>query len=333
MQRPDFARNPRLDILLNQRIPYYGIAVVILLWLLSGIYIVGPDEQGVIRRFGEQVRVTGPGPHWHLPFPIERVNTPKVTEVRRIEVGFRTIHPGPPARYREVLEESLMLTGDENIVDAEIIVQYKIRDAVKYLFNVAAQEELVRDVAEAALRQVVGRHNIDEALTENKAQIEDETREKLQSLLDLYKSGMVVNLVKFQAVRPPREVDAAFKDVASAKEDKQRLIQEAEAYRNDVIPKARGNAEKQIREAEAYKIERVKRAQGEAERFESVLKEYQKAKGVTETRLYLETMENILPGLRKYVVKTDEKGGLLNVLPLEGGRVQQLPSSNKGGGE
>jgi len=300
--------------------------MVILLWLLSGIYIVGPDEQGVIRRFGKQVRVTGPGPHWHLPFPIEQVNTPKVTQVRRIEVGFRTIHPGPPARYREVVEESLMLTGDENIVDSQIIVQYKIKDAVNYLFNVRGQEDMVRDATEAALRQVVGRHNIDEVLTENKAQIEDETREKLQSLLDRYGSGLVVNLVKFQAVRPPQEVDAAFKDVASAKEDKQRLIQEAEAYRNDIIPKARGNAEKKIREAEAYKVERIKRAKGEAERFESVLKEYRKAKDITETRLYLETMETILPGLRKYVVKTDAKGGLLNVLPLEG-----VPLPSKGG--
>ena len=143
----------------------------------------------------------------------------------------------------------------------------------------------------------------------------------------------MVTLVKFQTVRPPSQVDAAFKDVASAREDKERLIQEAEAYRNDAIPKARGTAEKQIRDAEAYKIERIKGAQGEAERFESVLREYRKAKGVTETRLYLETMEAILPGLRKYVVKADGKGGLLNVLPLEGGRIQQLPLPSKGGQE
>ena len=207
-----------------------------------------------------------------------------------------------------------MLTGDENIIDAQIIVQYKIRDAVAYLFNVREQEELVRDAAEAALRQVVGRHRIDEALTEQKGEIQDETRGKLQELVDDYGLGVTVNLVKFQAVSVPKEVDAAFKDVASAREDKERLIKQAEAYQNDVIPKARGNAEKLVKEAEAYKIERVKRAQGDAERFVEVLREYRKARKVTEARLYIETMEKILPGLRKYVVQTDGKGGLFNVL-------------------
>ena len=314
MQRPDFGRNPRLDFEFNRKIPYYVIAGLVLLWLLSGIYIVNPDEQGVIRRFGKRVKVVGSGPHWHLPFPIEKVDTPKVTEIKRMEIGFRTIHPGPPAQYRKIPRESLMLTGDENIIDAQIIVQYKIKDAVAYLFNVRGQEELVKDAAEATLRQVVGRRKIDEALTEQKGEIQDETREKLQELLDGYDLGVTVNLVKFQAVSVPKEVDAAFKDVASAREDKERLVKEAEAYRNDVIPKARGNAEKLVKEAEAYKVERVKRALGDAERFVEVLKEYRKAKKVTEARLYIETMEKILPGLTKYVVQTDGKGGLFNVL-------------------
>lgn len=314
MQRPDLGRNPRLDLDFDRKIPVYVIAGLIALWLLSGIYIVNPDEQGVIRRFGKAVGVVGSGPHWHLPFPIEKVDTPKVTEIKRMEIGFRTVLPGPPAQYRKISRESLMLTGDENIIDAEIIVQYKIKDAMAYLFNVREQEELVRDAAEAALRQVVGRHKIDEALTEQKGEIQDETRGKLQELLDGYDLGVTVNLVKFQAVSVPKQVDAAFKDVASAREDKERLIKQAEAYQNDVIPKARGNAEKLVKEAEAYKIERVKRAQGDAERFVEVLREYRKARKVTEARLYIETMEKILPGLRKYIVQTDGKGGLYNIL-------------------
>ena len=314
MQRPDLGRNSRLDFEFDRKIPVYVIAGLIALWLLSGIYIVNPDEQGVIRRFGKCVGVVGSGPHWHLPFPIEKVDTPKVTEIKRMEIGFRTIHPGPPAQYRKMPRESLMLTGDENIVDAEIIVQYKIKDAVAYLFNVREQEGLVRDAAEAALRQVVGRHRIDEALTEQKGEIQDETRGKLQELLDGYGLGVTVNLVKFQAVSVPKQVRAAFMDVASAREDKQRLVKQPEAYQNDVIPKARGNAEKLVKEAEAYKIERVKRAQGDAERFVEVLREYRKARKVTEARLYIETMEKILPGLRKYIVQTDGKGGLYNIL-------------------
>ncbi len=334
MQRPDLGRSPRLDLDFDRKIPVYVIAGLIALWLLSGIYIVNPDEQGVIRRFGKAVGVVGSGPHWHLPFPIEKVDTPKVTEIKRMEIGFRTIHPGPPAQYRKMPRESLMLTGDQNIIDAQIIVQYKIKDAMAYLFNVREQEELVRDAAEAALRQVVGRHRIDEALTEQKGEIQDETRGKLQELLDAYGLGVTVNLVKFQAVSVPKQVDAAFKDVASAREDKERLVKQAEAYQNDVIPKARGNAEKLVKEAEAYKIERVKRARGDAERFVEVLREYRKARKVTEARLYIETMEKILPGLRKYVVQTDGKGGLYNILsamPFPSRMPEQEAVTGKGG--
>jgi membrane protease subunit HflK len=323
-----------LDLDFDRKIPVYVIAGLIALWLLSGIYIVNPDEQGVIRRFGKAVGVVGSGPHWHLPFPIEKVDTPKVTEIKRMEIGFRTIHPGPPAQYRKMPRESLMLTGDENIIDAQIIVQYKIKDAMAYLFNVREQEELVRDAAEAALRQVVGRHRIDEALTEQKGEIQDETRGKLQELLDAYGLGVTVNLVKFQAVSVPKQVDAAFKDVASAREDKERLVKQAEAYQNDVIPKARGNAEKLVKEAEAYKIERVKRARGDAERFVEVLREYRKARKVTEARLYIETMEKILPGLRKYIVQTDGKGGLYNILsamPFPSRIPEQEAVTGKGG--
>ena len=322
MQQYNFPGRSRIPVRLESRMVYYIVAIIALLWIGSGIYIVDPDEQGVIRKFGKWIDVTGPGIHYHLPSPIETVDKPKVTKVRRIEIGFRTIHPGPPPRYRNIPKEALMLTGDENIVDVEIIVQYRIKDAADYLFNVRDPEGMVRDASEAALRQVVGRHKIDEVLTEGKLQVQVETKEKLQEIFNLYKSGLIVDFVQLQGVQAPKQVDHAFKDVASAREDKERLIKEADGYRNDIIPKARGQAAKLVKEAEAYKVERTKRAQGDVERFLQVLKEYRKARRVTETRLYLETMEKILPGLQKYVVQSDKQGGLLNVLPLQRGIVK-----------
>jgi len=296
------------------------IHAVAVLWLLSGIYIVRPDEQGVVRQFGKAVRVTEPGPHYHWPRPIETVDKVKVKKVRRIEVGFRTISQGQPARYKFIPQESLMLTGDEQIVDAQIIVQYQVKDAEKFLFNVKGLESpqgALVDAAEVALRQVVGQRPIDDVLITEKLQIEIDIREVLQKIIDRYDSGVGIKEVKLQTVRPPKEVAAAFSDVVSAKEDKDRLVKEAEGYREDVLPKARGQYEKIIREAEAYREERIKRAQGDADRFLAVLKEYEKAKDVTRKRLYLETMEQILPGIRKFVIDPEVGGNLLQFLPLE----------------
>ena len=301
------------------------IPVVVVLWLLSGIYIVRPDEEGVVRRFGKAVKVTQPGPHYHLPDPIERVDKVKVKKVRRLEVGFRTISQGSPARYRFMPEESLMLTGDEQIIDAQIIVQYQIKDPEKFLFNVRGLETergALMDAAEVALRQVVGQRPIDDVLIGEKLQIEIDIRELLQHIIDRYDSGIKIKEVKLQTVRPPKEVAAAFSDVVSAKEDKERLIKEADGYREDVLPKARGQAQSIIRGAEAYKAERVKRSQGDADRFLAVLKEYEKAKEVTRKRLYLETMEQVLPGIRKFVIDPEVGGNLLQLLPLEKGGVK-----------
>jgi len=298
------------------------IPAVVVLWLLSGIYIVRPDEQGVVRMFGRAVRVTQPGPHYHLPLPIEKVDKVKVKKVRRIEIGFRTVSTGMPARYRFMPEESLMLTGDEQIVDAQIIVQYQVRDPEKFLFNVKDLERpqgALMDAAEVALRQVVGQRPIDDVLITEKLQIEIDIRELLQRIIDNYGSGVKVIEVKLQTVRPPKEVAAAFSDVVSAKEDKDRFVKEAEGYREDVLPKARGKAEAVIRAAEAYKAERVKHAQGDADRFLTILKEYENAKDVTRKRLYLETMERILPGIRKFVIDPEAGGNLLQFLPLEKG--------------
>jgi len=298
------------------------IPAVVVLWFLSGIYIVRPDEQGVVRMFGRAVRVTQPGPHYHLPLPIEKVDKVKVKKVRRIEIGFRTVSTGTPARYRFMPEESLMLTGDEQIIDAQIIVQYQVRDPEKFLFNVRGLERpqgALMDAAEVALRQVVGQRPIDDVLIAEKLQVEIDIRELLQRIIDNYESGLKVIEVKLQTVRPPKEVAAAFSDVVSAKEDKDRLVKEAEGYREDVLPKARGKAEAIIRAAEAYKAERVKHAQGDADRFLTILKEYENAKDVTRKRLYLETMERILPGIRKFVIDPDAGGNLLQFLPLEKG--------------
>ena len=294
-------------------LPIAGIALV--LWLLTGVYIVGPDEVGVVQTFGKYSRAAQSGLNYHFPYPIETVSTPKVTEVKRIEIGFRTVGN---KQYQTVERESLMLTGDENIVDAEMIVQYRIKDPVAYTFNFIEPELTVREASEASLRTVVGRPNIDEALTSGKFMIQEETKELVQSILDKYNTGILVVAVQLQDVSPPEQVIAAFKDVASAKEDKNRMVNQAEGYRNDVIPKARGEAQARIREAEGYKQARIARAEGDVAKFSAILKEYRKAKGVTETRMYLETVEEVLQNKEKIIVPDGEGGGnLINLLNLK----------------
>ena len=311
------------EIRIPDKLLAFGIVPIILivlgLWLATGIYVVGPDEVGVIRTFGKATRVAQSGLNWHIPYPFEVVDTPKVTEVKRIEIGFRNVGK---QGYRKYAKESLMLTGDENIVDAEMIVQYKIKDPQAYLFNFVKPAVTVREAAEASLRTTIGKHKIDEALTDGKFIIQEETKDLLQTVLDNYETGIHVVAVQLQAVGPPKQVVAAFKDVASAKEDKNRMINQAEGYRNDVIPKARGEGQAQIANAQGYMEARIKRAEGDATKFAAILKEYRKAKGVTETRLYLETMEQILPQIQKYIVPDKDGGNLINLLNLnswEGG--------------
>ena len=293
--------------------PLVGIFVV--LWLLTGIYIVGPDEVGVVQTLGKYSRAAQSGLNYHFPYPIETVSTPKVTEVKRIEIGFRTVGKN---QYQTISRESLMLTGDENIVDAEMIVQYRIKDPVAYTFNFIEPELTVRQASEASLRTVVGRHNIDEALTSGKFMIQEEAKELIQNILDKYNTGILVVAVQLQDVSPPEQVISAFKDVASAKEDKNRMVNQAEGYRNDVIPKARGEAQAQIREAEGYKKARISRAEGDVSKFNAVLKEYRKSKEVTETRLFLETAEEILSNREKIIVPDGKEGSnLINLLNLK----------------
>lgn len=296
------------------------------LWGATGIYVVAPDEQGVVLRFGKHVETTGPGPHFHLPYPIERVHKPKVTQIQRIEVGFRT-------RGRssvDVPAESLMLTGDENIIDIDLSVQFRIKDAADFLFNVRNPPRdrvaVVRSATEAAIRQVVGRNSIDEALTIGKEKIQSETKRNMQAILDMYKSGLEIVAVQLQHVAPPQEVVHAFKDVASAREDRERAINEAQGYSNDIIPKAKGEAARVIQEAEGFKLAKVARAKGDAERFDALRKEYVKAKDVTSTRLYLETMEKVLGGVNKVIMDSKSNPGVLPYLPLD-----RLGDVGKGG--
>jgi membrane protease subunit HflK len=280
------------------------ILILIVVWVaLTSFYTIGPDEEGVVRRFGEWVRTEGSGLHFKFPYPIEKVDRPKVTEVKEISVG-------------TIAAEAKMLTGDENIILVEVRIQYKIKDAAAYLFHVQDVPEVIKDATESALRQVVGSHPIDDPLTEKKAEIMNEIQLELQKMLDNYNCGIDVRQVQLQDVNPPREVDHAFKDVQSAKEEKEQLINEAKGYQNDIIPKARGEGQQMIRGAEAYKAERISKAEGDAGKFRSVLNEYKKAKDITEKRLYLETMEKILPGIEKYIID-EESGSLLNILPLD----------------
>ncbi|MBW1644877.1 MAG: FtsH protease activity modulator HflK [Deltaproteobacteria bacterium] len=302
-----------------------GIVAIFLLlaWLATGFYIVGPDELGVVKRFGKAVYTTKPGPHWHLPSPIEEVLRPRVTQVKRLEIGFRTITMGPPARYQSIPSESLMLTGDENIVDAQFIVQYQIKDPVAYLFNIDNQAKTVRDATEAAMREVVGKTMIDEVLTVGKYQIQQETKTLLQNILDRYDAGISIVAVQLQDVHPPKAVIEAFKDVASAKENKIKLINEAEGYRNDILPKAKGRASQLINQAQAEKEKMINVAQGDAARFLANLKAYRLAPSVTRKRMYLDTMENVLAGVDKIIIDAKVRQNLLPLLPLDPARLRE----------
>ncbi|MDP7606393.1 MAG: FtsH protease activity modulator HflK, partial [SAR324 cluster bacterium] len=227
----------------------YIIILAIIVWLATGIFIIDPEEQGVIKRFGEVTEVVGPGPHYHLPTPIETVQIAPVTAVRRLEIGFRTIQLGPPAKYRRVLKESLMLTGDENIIDVQFIVQYRISDLENYLYSLTNPDVTVRSAAESAMREVIGDSSVTEALTVGKGIIEDTTAMLLQKTMNSYKGGIKIENVKLQDVHPPDAVKEAFKDVVSAREDREKMINDAEGYRNNLVPKARGEAAQLINSA------------------------------------------------------------------------------------
>ena len=315
----------QFDKFKNFKLPGWKLIVpiLILLWIASGFYIVEPDEVGVVQQFGAFNRITTAGPNYHIPYPVESVTTPKVTQIRRVEFGFRSTGRAMTRDFqqgmsREVPEEALMLTGDENIVSVQFIVQWMIKDAKDYLFNVYDPIKTIVHAGEAAMREVIGNGKIDDALTTGKQEIQAQTRDLMQKILDSYLTGIKIVNVQMQNVHPPEQVVDAFKDVASAREDKSRFINEAEAYQRDILPKARGESARIVNAAQAYKEAKVRRAQGDADRFLSVLKEYDKAKDITRQRLYLETMEEILgnPEVEKLILSDDALKKSVPYLPL-----------------
>ncbi len=286
-----------------------GLALFV---LPSVFYFVDQDEEGVVVRFGKYIRTSEPGPHFKFPSPIEHVFTPKVTKVRVTEIGFRTTRSG---QKKDFPHESLMLTGDQNIVDIDMIVQWKIGDAKDFLFNVQNPIQAVHNAAETTLRGIIGQHEIDEALTTGRAAIQIQLKEQMQTLLDSYAAGISITQTQLKDVDPPAQVIASFNDVTSAKEDKERKIHEAEGYRNAIIPEARGKAAQVVRKAEAYNQEVIKKAEGDASRFLQQFEEYKKAPKITRKRIYLETMESVYPQVNKFVVP-EKGGGVLPILPL-----------------
>ena len=301
------------------------LIVILGLWLLTGFYRVNPQQQGVVLRFGEWVRTTAPGLHYHMPFPIEQVLTPEVTRDNRLEIGFRDNLRGSSAR-RNITDESQMITGDENIVDIDFVVFWRIADAGAYLFNLADPDNTIKVAAEAVMREIIGQTEIQTVLTGGRENIQIAVRQKLQDLLDEYKAGVRVREVQLLAVDPPEGVIDAFNDVQRARQDRDRLKNEAEAIRNDIVPRARGEAAKLIAEAEAYQAEVVNRAKGDASRFDQVYQAYVQDKEVTKERIYLETLEEVFGNIDKIIIDENGGNGVVPYLPLN-----ELNKSKAGG--
>jgi len=295
------------------------IALVVIIAANSLFYSIGAESVGVIQRFGKYVRTTQPGLHLKMPFGIETVTKVPVTRILSQEFGFRTAKPGirTVRSNQSLLNESLMLTGDLNVVVVDWIIQYKIKDPKEYLFNVNHVEETIRDVSEAAMRQVVGDRSVDGVLTIERIQIGVEAGVKMQEILDSYGAGIHIVTVKLQDVNPPDQVKPAFNAVNEAKQEFETMINQARKEYNTIIPKARGDADKTIKEAEGYAINRVNRAEGDASRFLSLWKKYTIAKDVTRRRLYMETMAKVLPGVKKKYIVDENETGILRILPLD----------------
>ena len=291
--------------------------VIIAIWLMSGIYRVNPQEQGVVMRFGEWVRTTPPGLHYHLPSPIEKVLTPDVTRDNRIEIGYRSFGGASTSR-RDVPDESKMITGDENNIDIDFIVFWKIADAGAYLFNIQDPQETVKVAAQSVMRDIIGQTKIQTALTDGRQEIQLKAKTMLQDLLNEYQSGVEIRDVQLLSVDPPAEVIDAFNDVQRARQDRDTLINEAEAFRNDIVPRARGEAAQLISEAEAYASEVVNRAKGDADRFNSIFESYKLNPEVTQSRIYLETMEKVFSKVKKIIMdKSASSSGVVPYLPLD----------------
>ncbi len=296
-------------------LPWVIIGLFVLTGLKGVIYSIGPDEVGVIQKFGKYIGLSSPGLHVKIPFGIEKVTPIKVEKIFKAEFGVRTLRPGVKTEYSSgnYFEESLMLTGDLNILDVRWIVQFKVKDPVKLLFAVKDPEDNIRDISEVVMRRLVGDYTVDEVLTTKREEVDHLAQQELQKILDDYQTGVHIVTVKLLDVNPPEKVKPAFNEVNEAKQEKEKMINQAwEAY-NKVIPKAKGEAEKTIREAEGYALDKVNRAKGEAERFLATLAEYKKAPQITQKRLYLETLMEALPRAKeKYIIDPKQS----SILPL-----------------
>lgn len=317
------------------------LLVVLILWFVMGgpSYTVAPGEEGLVLTFGKYTRTTEPGFHLKLPWPIQTVEKADIGEVKRLELGFRSITSGAENTYvtfnmdQSLLKEAQMLTGDENVVDCSMAVQYRIKNSKEYLFNFERGDvaNMLQAVAEAALRQAVGDHPINDVLTTGKVQIMNEIRQKMQDLADLTGAGVTIQEVYLQDVQPPSQVADAFKDVASAREEREKIINEARGYQSERIPRAEGEAERIKQEAQGYKEARVAEAQGAVARFQAIAKQYRLAPEVTRARLYLEAMSKLLPKMKVTVV--DKDAGIVNLKTLGGSAlIPTAPNSDENAG-
>lgn len=302
--------------------------VLIGLWLFTGFYRVEPDELGIVTRFGKWVETTEPGLHYHLPAPIESVETPSVTTQNRVDVGVSGAETVRSGTRRDNSDESLILTGDENIADVGFSVFWVIDDAGKFLFNVQDPAETVRAVSVSAMREVIGRSRLQDAQTEGRERIAREARELIQQVLNAYGAGITITQLQLHRVDPPSAVIDAYRDVQAARADQERFRNEAEAYYNDKVPQARGQAQKILQDSEGYRQQVVADAQGQASRFLAVLQAYNAAKDVTIQRIYIETMEGILRNVNKMILDGSNTQGVLPYLPLpEMGRAPGAPAA------
>ena len=290
------------------------ILVALILWGLTGFYIVDAGNRGVVTRFGAYTETTMPGLHWHMPAPIEAREIVNIEQQRFLEIGYRS--GGRQQAIGSVPREALMLTEDENIVNVQLAVQYQVKDAKDFLFNVAGPAESLKQVTESAERGVIGNSSMDFVLTEGRTEVVTDIKGSIQEIMDSYKAGILVTSVNLQDAQPPEEVQAAFEDAIKAREDKQRFINEAKAYRNEVLPKARGAAARQVQSAEAYKSQVVSRAEGQASRFDQLLTEYEKAPEITRKRLYLESIEAVVSKTNTVMVDVKNSNNLV-YLPLD----------------
>lgn len=316
-RRPDWREAWRQFSSFGGAVGWVFLIILLGIWFGSGVYTVGPSEVGLVKRFGKFTAQTGPGFRYHLPRPIESVVIVDQSSVRTEEIGFRSQAGMPSTQYPVREEEALMLTGDFNIIRAETVVQYDVTQPETFAFEIENHRRTLREAAQAVIREKIAIRHVDEALTERREEIANEIQIELQDLLKRYGTGIRIINVRMQEVTPPtREVAAAFDDVNSAVQDKERLIFEAKRYANEQLPRAEGESQKILNQAEAYKQSRILGAEGDVARFLAILERYKLGEKVTEARLYIETMELILPGLTK-IILPKEAGGLLNLLNLE----------------